>query len=268
LRTQLWTTRPLCTQLQSLLLLYDPKTRFTLRLNHFLRLIMLRFPIFCFLLALFIRSHGLRTMGRSFKLTLHYKHKDRQPCDSIMTSRSAPTNRGVFTMDFVKTWALSPKTCLGGGFHAQQGPVYNTYESTHHELQSSTFELVLIKSSFLFCFRLWSKVSAQPISHPLQSHLPSSLHLSIRYDGPLDLILGISCMSFGIRAIILVLHCLLQFTWQLPSPWLGDWSSKAHPIDLQVGLIAELLLHSDLQESSWLCECIDFELWRLFVNKF
>ena len=34
LRTQLRTTRPLRTQLQSLLLLYDPQTHFTLWLNH------------------------------------------------------------------------------------------------------------------------------------------------------------------------------------------------------------------------------------------
>jgi len=33
LRTQLQTTRLLCTQHQSLLLLYDPKTQLTLRLN-------------------------------------------------------------------------------------------------------------------------------------------------------------------------------------------------------------------------------------------
>ena len=65
-------------------------------------------------LTLFIQSHGLRTMGRSIKPTLHYKNKVGQPCDSIMTSRSAPINRGVFTKDLVKTWALSPNTCLGG----------------------------------------------------------------------------------------------------------------------------------------------------------
>jgi len=53
-------------------------------------------------------------MGRSFKPTLHYKEKGGQPYDSITTSCSAPIIRGVFTMDLVKTWALSPKTCLGG----------------------------------------------------------------------------------------------------------------------------------------------------------
>ena len=75
-------------------------------------------------------------MGRSFKLRLHYKTKGRQPRDSIMTSRSVPTNHGVFTLDLIKTWALTPKTCLGG-FHAQQAP--NTNIMTHPRVTLSVW---------------------------------------------------------------------------------------------------------------------------------
>lgn len=63
-------------------------------------------------------------MGGSIKLTLHYKNEGKQPYDSIMTSCSVPTIRGDFRKDLVKTWALGPKTCLGG-FHAQQVPNTN-----------------------------------------------------------------------------------------------------------------------------------------------
>jgi len=52
-------------------------------------------------------------MGRSLKLTLHYRYEGGQPYESITTSRSATTNRRFFIMDLVKNWALSPKTCLG-----------------------------------------------------------------------------------------------------------------------------------------------------------
>lgn len=66
-----------------------------------------------------MQSHGPRTMGRTLKLTLHYKSKGEQPYDSITTSCSAPTLCGVFTLDVVKTWALSPKNCLGGSYVQQ-----------------------------------------------------------------------------------------------------------------------------------------------------
>jgi len=33
--TLLWTTKPLCTQIQSLLLLYDPKLDFTVQIFHY-----------------------------------------------------------------------------------------------------------------------------------------------------------------------------------------------------------------------------------------
>jgi len=36
------------------------------------------------------------------------------PLTHLPSLRSTPTNREVFTSDLVKTWALSPKTCLGG----------------------------------------------------------------------------------------------------------------------------------------------------------
>jgi len=63
-------------------------------------------------------------MGRTLKLTLHYKSKGGQPYDSITTSRSAPKNRGVFTSNLVKTWALNPKNCIRGSC-AQRPPNTN-----------------------------------------------------------------------------------------------------------------------------------------------
>jgi len=57
-----------------------------------------------------------------------YKSKGRQPYDYITTSRSTHTNRGVFIIDLVKTWALSPKTCLGGIPHPT-GPQHKHRDS-------------------------------------------------------------------------------------------------------------------------------------------
>jgi len=129
--------------------------------------------------------------------------------------------------------------------------------------------LVSIKLLLLLCFRLWSKVSAQPISHPPQSHLPPSLHLSIRGEGPLDLFFGNPCMSAGTRAIILVSPCLLVvYKWQSPSPIPRDWLSKVHPVEIGVGFISKLLLHSDLRESSWWLGYVDLELWMLLSRNF
>ena len=117
-RTQLQTTRPLRTQLQSLLILYDPKKQFYTSIRFNASIPSFLTSEFIFLttqsLGLFIQSHGPRTMGRSLKLTLHYKINGGQPYDSFTTSRSAPTKCGVFTSDLVKIWALSPKTCLRG----------------------------------------------------------------------------------------------------------------------------------------------------------
>ena len=50
----------------------------------------------------------------------HYitKMRDDNPLTHLQSSRSVPTHRGVFTLDLVKTWALSSKTFLGGS-HAQ-----------------------------------------------------------------------------------------------------------------------------------------------------
>ena len=53
-------------------------------------------------------------MGRSIKLTLHYKNEGGKTCDSIITSHSMPIIHRYFTKDLVKNWALSPKTCLRG----------------------------------------------------------------------------------------------------------------------------------------------------------
>jgi len=49
--------------------------------------------------------------------TLRLKNKDREPCESLTSTHSATTIRGVFTLwlqNLTKIWAFSPKTILGG----------------------------------------------------------------------------------------------------------------------------------------------------------
>ena len=76
------------------------------------------------------------TMGRSIKPTLHYKTKGGQPCDSIMTLRSAPTIRGAFTKGFGQNLGFKPQNLPWGGFHAQQAP--NTNIMTHPRVTLSS----------------------------------------------------------------------------------------------------------------------------------
>jgi len=133
-RTQLQNTRPLCTQLQSLILLYDPKLNFRLQILHYASIPRSSIDWFhyWFTLSALLYLYNPMVHGPWVDLySRHYITKLRvdKPMAHLQAMRSVPTKCRVFILglQFVtKIWALSPETFLGGS-HTQQGLCIGTY---------------------------------------------------------------------------------------------------------------------------------------------